>query len=178
MQQLEECIAAYADDRNGDGKVVIRVSNYVMSDDASADPSAQEAAWVRFTADASLNEAILYLHDSTAFSVLEGDFIGFFQYTDGTSMPEDATDYENAMYSWDDIAAFANLQPVGSEDGMYTPEMISELFSRLRVSVRAAEGSSIEKKEKDMDYYNDSMALFERMKNDEPITVDTTAEEG
>ena len=47
-------------------------------------------------------------------------------------MPEDATDYENAMYSWDDIAAFANLQPVGSEDGMYTPEMISELFSRLR----------------------------------------------
>ena len=149
-----------------------------MSDDASADPSAQEAAWVRFTADASLNEAILYLHDSTAFSVLEGDFIGFFQYTDGTSMPENATDYENAMYSWDDIAAFANLQPVGSEDGLYTPEMISELFSRLRVSVRAAEGSSIEKKEKDMDYYNDSMALFERMKNDEPITGDTTAEEG
>ena len=34
------------------------------------------------------------------------------------------------------------------------------------------------KKEKDMDYYNDSMALFERMKNDEPITGDTTAEEG
>ena len=56
--------------------------------------------------------------------------------------------------------------------------MISELFSRLRVSVRAAEGSSIEKKEKDMDYYNDSMALFERMKNDEPITGDITAEEG
>lgn len=178
VQQLEECIAAYADDRNGDGKVVIRVSNYVMSDDASADPSAQEAAWVRFTADASLNATMIYLHDSTAFSVLEGDFAGFFQYKDGTLMPEDATDYENAMYSWDDIAAFANLQPVGSEDGMYTPEMISELFSRLRVSVRAAEGSSIEKKEKDMDYYNDSMALFERMKNDEPITVDTTAEEG
>ena len=44
--------------------------------------------------------------------------------------------------------------------------------------MRAAEGSSIEKKEKDMDYYNDSMALFERMKNDEPITGDTTAEEG
>ena len=171
-------LPAYADDRNGDGKVVIQVSNYVMSDDASADPSAQEAAWVRFTADASLNATMIYLHDSTAFSVLEGDFAGFFQYKDGTLMPEDATDYENAMYSWDDIAAFANLQPVGSEDGMYTPEMISELFSRLRVSVRAAEGSSIEKKEKDMDYYNDSMALFERMKNDEPITGDTTAEEG
>ena len=93
-------------------------------------------------------------------------------------MPEDATDYENAMYSWDDIAAFANLQPVGSEDGMSTPEMISELFSRLRDSMRAAEGSSIEKKEKDMDYYNDSMALFERMKNDEPITGEITAEEG
>ena len=178
VQQLEECIAAYADDRNGDGKVVIQVSNYVMSDDASANPSAQEAAWVRFTADASLNATMIYLHDSTAFSVLEGDFTGFFQYKDGTLMPEDATDYENAMYSWDDIAAFANLQPVGSEDGLYTPEMISELFSRLRVSVRAAEGSSIEKKEKDMDYYNDSMALFERMKNDEPITGDTTAKEG
>ena len=77
-------LPAYADDRNGDGKVVIQVSNYVMSDDASADPSAQEAAWVRFTADASLNATMIYLHDSTAFSVLEGDFAGFFQYKDGT----------------------------------------------------------------------------------------------
>ena len=82
------------------------------------------------------------------------------------------------MNSRADIAASAPPQPVGTEEGLYTPEMISELFSRLRVSVRAAEGSSIEKKEKDMDYYNDSMALFERMKNDEPITGDTTAEEG
>lgn len=73
----------------------------------------------------------------------------------------------------------ANLQPVGSEDGMYTPEMISEPVqppAGFRAGCRRA--APIEKKEKDMDYYNDSMALFERMKNDEPITGDITAEEG
>ena len=35
VTQLEECIAPYADDRNGDGKVVVQVSNYVFSQDTS-----------------------------------------------------------------------------------------------------------------------------------------------
>lgn len=178
MDQLEAHITKYADDRNGDGQVNVRVVNYVYSNDDDVDYSQKEAAIVRFMADASSNEVMIYLHDEKAFSALESTFEGFFQYTDGTSMPEDATDFENAMTPWEDIAAFANFEPVSEEGELYTADILSELFSRLRVSCRAAEGSSIEKKEEDMEYYEASMALFERLKNDEPLQEETVSEEG
>lgn len=178
LNQLEDYIAAYADDRNGDGQVSINVTNYVYDTSADADYAQREAAIVRFMADASSNEVMIYLHDGGAFSALEGTFEGFFQYTDGTPMEDDATDFENAMTSWQDMAAFANFQPASEEGELYTGEVLTELYSRLRVSCRAAEGSSIESSEKDMEYYQSSMALFQRLKDDEPLQKETASEEG
>ena len=180
LNQLEECIIPYADDRNGDGKVVVSVVNYVFSDGADVDYTEQEASIVRFMADASSNEVMIYLHDEGAFDALKSNLGGFFQYNDGTAMPEDAKDFENAMISWDDVAAFAKFQPCTEEGELYTAEVLSELYSRLRVSCRAAEGSSIEGKEKDMAYHESSVALLERLKNDEPLNANaqTTSEEG
>lgn len=178
MDQLEDYIASYADDRNGDGKVSINVVNYVYATGSDADYAQREAAIVRFMADASSNEVMIYFHDEGAFSALENNFEGFFQYTDGTTMPDDATDYENAMTSWDDMAALAKFKPVSEEGELYTSEILTELYERLRVSCRAAEGSSIENNEKDMEYYQSSMALFERLKNDEPLQEETASEEG
>ena len=109
LDQLEQCITPYADDRNGDGQVVVTVVNYVYSDDADADATQQQAAVVRFLADASSNTCMIYLHDQEAFDALSrSDFGGLFQYNDGTAMPEDADDFENAMLSWDEIP---NLSP-------------------------------------------------------------------
>ncbi len=178
LNQLEDYIATYADDRNGDGQVSINLTNYVYATGSDADYAQKEAAIVRFMADASSNEVMIYLHDEEAFDALESNFEGFFQYTDGTPMADDATDYENAMTPWEDIAAFANFEPVTEEGEMYTADILSELYGRLRVSCRVAEGSSIEKNEKDMEYYESSMALFERLKNDEPLQEETVSEEG
>ncbi len=178
LDQLEECITPYADDRNGDGKVTVTVVNYAFSNDPNADYAQQQAAQVRFAADASSNQVMIYLHDEAAFEVMEAAFKGFFQYNDGTPMAEDATDFENAMVPWSDFKAFAKFQPVVEEGELYTADVLSELYSRLRVSCRVAEGSSIEKKEKDMAYYESSMALYERLKNDEPLNEQTTSEEG
>lgn len=178
LNQLEKCITPYADDRNGDGQVVVNVVNYVFSDDADADYAQQQASVVRFLADASSNEVMIYLHDETAFDALKENFDGFFQYTDGRTMPEDADDFENAMVSWDDIAAFKQFEPQTEEGELYTADILSQLYSRLRVSCRAAEGSSIEGNKKDMAYYESSMALYERLKNGEPYSVETTSEEG
>ena len=44
--------------------------------------------------------------------------------------------------------------------------------------MRGAEGSSIEKKEKDMEYYSASLALLERIRNDEKLNGETAVEEG
>ena len=54
---------------------------------------------------------MIYLHDEVAFNSLEDSFDGFFQYNDGTAMPEDAKDYENAMVSWNDLKGFAEFVP-------------------------------------------------------------------
>ena len=183
LKELERCITPYAEDRNGDGQVVVDVVNYAYSDSASADPTAQEAAMIRFLADASNNTEILYLHDSGAFNALESEFVGFFQYTDGTPMPDDADDFENAMIAWDDVTAFAKFEPQAAEDDLYNTEILEELFGRLRISSRAAENSSIERSEKAMVYYEDSMGLLQRLIDDEPLTsqegtegTDTTEE--
>ena len=48
--------------------------------------------------------------------------------------------------------------------------------SHRYVSLRAAEGSSIERSEEDMAYYEDSMALFDRLKNDEKLVEEEVPE--
>ena len=112
LTQLEECITPYADDRNGDGKVVVRVSNYVFSQDTS-DYTQQEASLVRFIADANENQSIIYLHDEDGFEALASsdNLEGFFQYNDGTAMPQGADDFENAMVSWEEVKAFDEFVP-------------------------------------------------------------------
>ncbi len=169
LEELERCITPYADDRNGDGQVVVDVVNYAYSGSSTADPAAQEAAIIRFMADASNNSAILYLHDNEAFSALESEFIGFFQYTDGTAMPEEADDYENAMIPWEDVPVFAKFEPQATEEDMYSADILQELFGRLRISCRAAEGSSIERSEKAMVYHKASTELLQRLMDDEPL---------
>lgn len=131
---------------------------------------------VKFTADASTNASMIYLHDETSFQLLENNFEGFFQYNDGTPMPAGATDYENAMIPWEDVKAFAEFTPTAAENDSWTAEDYQTLFEMLRVSLRAAEGSSIERSEEDMAYYEDSMALFDRLKNGEKLVEEEVPE--
>ena len=89
---------------------------------------------VKFTADASTNASMIYLHDETSFQLLENNFEGFFQYNDGTTMPAGATDYENAMIPWEDVKAFAEFTPTAAENDSWTAEDYQTLFEMLRVS--------------------------------------------
>lgn len=170
--ELERCLTQYADDRNGDGKIKVTVVNYVFSDSSSTstDAQQQQAAWVKFTADCTTNESMIFLHDEAAFESMKSNFTGFFRYNDGTPMPESAVDYENAMRPWSDFKAFTEFVPVTEENDPYDSDILQQLFSKLRVSVRTAEGSSIEKKEKDMLYYEDSLKLYERVESGEKLT--------
>lgn len=169
--ELERCIAAYADDRNGDGQVKILVSNYVFSSTAAAtaeEAQQREAEMVRFVADCTTNESIIFLHDEEAFDCLKDNFEGVFQYNDGTAMPDDAKDYENAMRPISEFRAFSEFQPVTEADDPFTPDILRQLYDKLRVSLRTAEGSSIERSEKDMAYYEDSLKLHQCLETAEP----------
>lgn len=169
-RELERCISAYADDRNGDGKVTVSVVNYVFSSTSSASSEAaqqQQAMMTKFAADCTLNESMIFLHDEEAFQILQVNFGGFFLYNDGTTMPENAADYENAMSQWSDFSAFSEFVPKTDVEDSFTSDVLLQLYEKLRVSVRAAEGTSIEKKEKDVAYHRDSLELYRRLKTGE-----------
>ena len=120
LDQLEKCITPYADDRNGDGQVVVTVVNYVYSDDADADATQQQAAVVRFLADASSNTCMIYLHDQEA-SMLFPEAISAVCSSITTARPcrRMPTIVENAMLSWDEIPALAKFVPQTEEGDMY-----------------------------------------------------------
>lgn len=170
-KQLERCIGAYAGDRNGDGQVEVRIANYVFSSSSVSSMDMvqqQQVEMTKLMADCSVNESMIFLHDESSFDSVKGNFGGFFQYNDGTPMPETAVDYEKAMRPWSDFTAFFDFVPEAAEGDTYTSEVLTELYERLRVSVRAAEDSSIERNAKDMEYYKDSLALYDRLEAGEP----------
>ncbi len=167
MRELERCITPYADDRNGDGKIVVSIASYVLSDEipASSDAYAEQQANVtRFVADISVNESMLFIHDETAFSSFEDQFGGFFLDNEGNNMPAGEMDFTDAMLPWSDVKVFAEFQPEAQEGETFTSEDLSELFSRLRVSFRAKDGTSIEKKAKHVEYWEASLGLYDRLK--------------
>ena len=170
LEAMEDRIAQYADDRNGDGEVLVRLDNYVMGGaNSAADYQAVQAAYTRFAGDAAMNTAMIFVHDAEAFETMQSSLGGFFQYTDGSPMPEEAQDFENAMRPWSDFKALEDFTAEGS-DGLngWTPEIVAELCGRLRISVRTAEGSGFAENEKDMAYYHDSMELLDRLYQGEP----------
>lgn len=168
LESLEGHLAQYADDRNGDGRVVVQVNSYVFGSAASAeDVQATQAAYARFAGDATLASCILYIHDDMGFKSLGDSFQGFFQYNDGSPMPDDAWDYENAMRPWEEIPGLAEFSAQGSGISNWTPEVVQELCSRLRLSVRTTVDSNIEGDKKKMAYYEDSMAMLRRLETNE-----------
>lgn len=171
LSAMEEHIAPYADDRNGDGRAVVEINSYVFGDVASSsDFQARQAAYARFAGDTSMGTCIIYMHDSTGFANLEGDFPGFFQYNDGSPMPDEARDFENAMRDWSEFQGLADFA-ASSQLEKWTPEVLEELCGRLRVSVRTAVDSNLESSDKLMAYYADSLALLDRLEAGTPLDV-------
>lgn len=175
IEELERCITPYADDRNGDGKVKVTVTNYAISTDTASDYDAmqqQQASFTRLIADITVNDSMIFLHDEGGFEAMQNEFEGFFLYNDGSTMPEGAKDFENAMLSWSNFAAFDEFVPEAEEDANFTGELLDQIFEQLRVSFRTSEGTTIEKKQKYIDYYNDCTKLYERLKSGTPLSAD------
>lgn len=171
MRELKRCLTEYADDRNGDGKVEVHVMNYVFSGrmpNSSDQYNEQQASVTRFVADISMNDSMIFLHDENSFLQFEEDFKGFFLYTDGSDMPAEAEDFENAMRPWGELKAFSEFRPETLEDETFSADDLSELFGKLRVSFRSKTGTSIEHKEKDTAYWQDSMEYYKRLEAGTP----------
>lgn len=177
-EALEDYLVPFCDDRNGDGKIKVVVNNYVFGDNStSQDYQMMQAAYTRFAGDASLGSCMIYIHDEDGLAALGDTVEGFFMYNDGTPMPDEAMDFENASRPWSDFEGLADFTADGNELNNWTPQVVQELCKRLSVSIRTTDGA-VEKDEKMAAYHEDSVKLLERLESGERISPEAgTGEE-
>ncbi len=175
LRELERCLTQYADDRNGDGKVVVSAVSFIFG---NPNPSSyeqlqmQQASMTRFMVDFADNASMIFFHEEQAFDSMGEEMSGLFLYNDGTPQPEGALDFENVMRPWGDFRGLDQFVPVSENEEEVPSSAYDTFFRLLRVSVRSAEGSSIEKDEKDMAYYQDCLALYQRLLTGEALSAD------
>lgn len=165
---MEEHFSKYADDRNNDGKAVVRLNSYVFSN--ASNYEAFQADFIRFAGDVEMSTCMIYLYDQASLDMLTESMSGLFQYNNGEPMPADADDYRNAMRSWDSFEGLKScpLELEESENG-WTHEKVQELCSRLNVSVRTTANTALSKKEGAPAYHADSLLLLERLESGEAL---------
>ncbi len=166
-KQLEELLTVYADDRNGDGKVVVELTAYPFVPETS-DVDQWQSSMTQFTADAITNSVMVYLCDKPAMEALSGtlsqEFGGYFQYTDGKAMPRDATDYENAMAPWAEFQGLAGFSPNEDRLNLWDPQVFLELCQSLHVVMRAGDVPAIQEDPEAAAYYSACTAYVERIR--------------
>lgn len=137
-EALQEALVPYCSDRNGDGRVVVQVSQYQVDFAAeSADPYAQLAGTTQLTA--ALTEGsdtyLFLLEDPAAFELQTQAL----QYTDGT-LPdaEHLEDWQRMVYRWADCPVLAGLALEGDNTtaGPETAPSGQDLLAGLYIGCR------------------------------------------
>ena len=136
---LQDALAAYGEDRNGDGKVVVKLNVYTMnfgSDDSDA--YLDMAGTTKLSTDIQGTLSSLFiLYDPAGFQSTTGTL----RYLDGSLPQSDAdNDWWNMVYHWDDCPVLAGL-----DLGDYTSDAVQndsgssqELLSHYYIGIRGA----------------------------------------
>lgn len=163
---LEAQIAKYGEDLNGDGQVIVEVMNYSANDEMEKNSyyaQSLQATYVKMGADITLGDSMIWLHDEAGYELLEN------QVAEGLFKP---LDLENTVEGDDTMIDIENVPGLYATDystyegEVFTGDDVKKLMDRLRVSIREPEGSTIEKDEELMEYYEASEKLFYNLVND------------
>ena len=101
---VESALAAYGEDLNGDGQVLVQVREYISSSDG--DPSAMAAITVQLIADVSEQESFIFLmEDPASFQA----YYHALSYRDGSLPPEGDNSVDGVAVRWADCPALAGL---------------------------------------------------------------------
>ena len=167
ITKMEEQLAPYGEDRNGDGQVQVEVLTYAVG--GSGDPQMQEINGVRML-ETPANSPASFI--SPMIRALNGwrTRTGFFAYTDGSTPPEGASDYENMRVAWEECKGLTSLDL--SSDALSKEEM-QTYMSSFSMSLRVIDGTGFDKNEDDVDYYKDCQAMFQRLIDGTPVEADS-----
>ena len=136
---LQDALAAYGEDQNGDGKVVVKLNVYTMnfgSDDSDA--YLDMAGTTKLSTDIQgVLSSIFILYDPAGFQSTTGTL----RYLDGSlPAPDSDADWWNMVYKWTDCPVLAGL-----DLGDYTSDAVQndssssqELLSHYYIGIRGA----------------------------------------
>jgi len=164
---LEQKIARYGEDLNGDGRVIVRVNPYfiVMEEGKEVgDPSLQMASVAKFLSDLEMGDSIIFLTDETSFRAHQKTR-EMFSNLDGT-VPEAGKENEAAMrLPWKEAKPLSSLVTEADlrmldADGR---QKVMRQLGGLGVSLRVFSGTPLEQNPEKESYYNASRALFDRL---------------
>ncbi len=114
VQTLENALAAFGEDANGDGKVTVSLTQHITGSDSSVDNMMYGyAAEVTLLADISEGESTIFLLEDPV------DFQISFQvlaHLDGSVPAEDDFEALDKVYRWENCPALASLDLGGYED--------------------------------------------------------------
>ena len=105
---LQDALAAYGEDRNGDGKVVVKLNLYTMDfGNEDSDAYLDMAGTTKLSTDIQgALSSIFILYDPAGFQSTTGTL----RYLDGSLPQSDAdNDWWNMVYHWDDCPVLAGL---------------------------------------------------------------------
>lgn len=156
MNILAEQIEKYGEDLNDDGKVVVNFLNYAVADttnDEQYDVQAQQAAFAKFAADMTTADSMIWFYDEVGLYSM-GEIDGLFQNISSTG--------KNSL-NWNEIPGLAETDFSEYKDDIFTAENIGEMFGSMKISVRAKENSSFERKSKKLAYHEASVKLLENL---------------
>ncbi len=159
IDALQAEITKYGQDRNGDGKVIVSVNNYVMQTDSSGgmiDPNVRMAGYVKVTNDLSNGTSMIFITDDKSFRN-EQDELQMFTYLDGSKPAENAKDYEKMRMNLTDCKRLSTLK---LND---TPEISQEILKKLSISMRTIADTQLEKQQDKTAYYADCKRLFDEI---------------
>ena len=170
---LENTLAAYCDDRNGDGKVVVELVQYNLdfdSESENTDAYTQMADVTRLSADLSSEDGpYIFIMQDTDYAQQFAETTGDLQYLDGT-MPdtENVDENDNVIVDWTKMFYRWTDCPVltGMELGSYTSDAVQSasgdsqlLLADYYIGIRGA-------------WLKESASLLE---NSEPLWANLTA---
>lgn len=150
---LEDEIARYGEDQNGDGRVLVRINTYpLVPGDTS---QLATAGTIKLQADLSAGESMLFLTDAGSFE-RQQEQERMFARTDGSTPPEGAADPEKLRIPLSKVGALSGLSyRVQTDAGE------ADAFAGLGLSLRIYAGSAVEGREDA--YWQASLRLFQKL---------------
>ncbi len=135
-EKIRDAITSVAEDRNGDGQILVSINQYSSANMLSG----QTPNVAKLITDLSSFQSIIYIMDERDVELQQTQNPSMFAYADGSMPPADATDYHHIGILWKDCPLLSSIDftaKVIGVDGEVREENFQSMFQQLKVCIRS-----------------------------------------